>query len=417
MLDRIATVPRPRSLLKGFEKAVATVKADPKKRQVIFDEATTGLALLVSPKGKKTFTVVARNPAGKQIWKEVPGAPEKSLHDIRQLAAQAVARIKAGEESIFPAEKPKVAPESFKAVAERFIQRWVDKGGKKQDGVPLRSKREIERQLRTYIFPRWETRSFLSIRRGVVTEMMDELVDKNGPVQADRVLATLAKLFNWYRQYDENYVSPIIPEMKRAGSHISRARDRILDDDEICALWGACPRVGTFGAFVQVALLTGQRRAKVAAMRWEHIVDGVWEIPSEPREKVNAGRLKLSRLAVEIITAQPKIDMNPFVFAGRGKKAFNSFSDGKEALHEIAPLKPWVIHDLRRTARSLMARAGVRSDHCERALGHVITGVEGTYDRHSYFEEKGKALKALAEIIDSILKRPSGNIVPLQTRA
>ena len=54
----------------------------------------------------------------------------------------------------------------------------------------------------------------------------------------------------------------------------------------------------------------------------------------------------------------------------------------------------WTLHDLRRTARSLMSRAGVPSEHAERVLGHVIKGVEGIYDRHGYSEEKGSRSKS-----------------------
>jgi integrase len=404
---------KPTSLLKGFERDVAKAKADPNKRQVIFDEATTGLALIVSPKGKKSFSIIARDPDGKQVWKRIGDPGIMTVAEARQEAAQAVARVRAGQAAVLPPPPPVAAPETFKEVAKRFIERWVDKGGKKQDGIPLRSKGEIERQFKAYIYPAWGEKPFLSIRRGQVTELMDRLVDNNGPVQADRVLATLAKLFNWYRQYDEEYVSPIIPEMKRSGSHIARARKRILSDDEIRTIWAACEKVGTFGAFVKVALLTGQRRAKVAEMKWADLQDGVWIIPAEAREKVNAGELTLPKLALEIIAAQPKQEGNPFVFAGRGKKAFNSFSDGKEDLHEQAPIAPWVIHDLRRTARSLLARAGVRSDIAERTLGHVIPGVEGVYDRHGYAKEKGEALTALAALVERILQGTADNVVQL----
>lgn len=408
-------MPKPTSLLKGFEKTVETAGPDPKKRRVIFDEATTGLALIVSPKGKKTFTIVARNPHGKQVWKEIGQPGQMTVAAAREKAALGVARIKAGDVDIFPEEKPQAPPDTFRAVAERFIQRWVDKGGKKQDGVPLRSKREIERHFKTYVYPRWGSKPFASIRRGAVTELLDDLVDNHGPVQADRVLATLAKMFNWFRQYDEQYVSPVIPEMKRSGSHVARARQRKLSDDEIRTLWAACGKVGTFGAFVRIALLSGQRRAKVAQMRWSHIREGVWHIPVEDREKVNAGALKLPRLALDIIDGQPQIEGNPFVFAGRGTKAFNSFSDGKEALHKVAPIAPWVVHDLRRTAKSLMARAGVRPDISERTLGHVITGVEGTYDRHGYLDEKGAALDALAALLERILEGEGDNVVPIRS--
>lgn len=408
-------MPAPTSLLKGFEKAVATAKPA-KKRQVIFDPETTGLAMIVSPKGKRSFSVVARDPvAGKQVWKRI-GSPDLiSVSKAREIGAAAVARIKVGQSPIEAPQEPPPAPRTFREVAEDFVKRWVDKGGKKQDGTPLRSKRDIERQFTTYLYPRFGSKPFLEIRRGIVTKLMDEIVDNHGPVQADRILATLAKMFNWYRQYDEDYVSPIIPEMKRSGSHVARARTRVLSDDEIRKLWAGCEGSGVFGAFFKIALLTGQRRAKVGTMRWDDLDGDTWTIAAEPREKVNAGKLKLPKFTLAIIEAQPRVKDNPFVFAGRGKKAFNSFSDGKEELQAKVKIEPWVIHDLRRTARSLMARAGVRSEIAERTLGHVIAGVEGVYDRHAYLEEKGEALAALAALVERILDGNQQNVVPIVT--
>ena len=60
-----------------------------------------------------------------------------------------------------------------------------------------------------------------------------------------------------------------------------------------------------------------------------------------------------------------------------------------------------------------MARAGVRPDIAERVLGHAIRGVEGTYNRHSYREEKAHALKALAGLIENILRGPVDNVVSM----
>jgi integrase len=77
-----------------------------------------------------------------------------------------------------------------------------------------------------------------------------------------------------------------------------------------------------------------------------------------------------------------------------------------------AELPRWTLHDLRRTARSLMSRAGVPSDHAERCLGHVLPGIRGTYDRHQYLNEKRRAFEPLATLIERIVK-PAENIVAL----
>lgn len=185
-------------------------------------------------------------------------------------------------------------------------------------------------------------------------------------------------------------------------------------DDEIKAIWEACPDLGTYGVLVRAALLTGQRKAKLAGMRWADIDNsGIWTIPTEAREKNNPGRLQLPDTMLDIINAQPEINGNPFVFAGRGKKAFNSFSAGKADIDEKVSIPPWVFHDLRRTAKSLMARAGVRPDISERVLGHVIGGVEGVYDQYEYSDEKGAALKALADLVERIIDPPGDNVVQI----
>jgi integrase len=79
-------------------------------------------------------------------------------------------------------------------------------------------------------------------------------------------------------------------------------------------------------------------------------------------------------------------------------------------------MAPWVIHDLRRTARSLMARAGVRPDLAERVMGHAIADVEGVYDRHGYTDEKTKALASLAGLIEQIINPTPANVVPIKRR-
>lgn len=407
-------MPKPTALLKGFEKTVATVRPTT-KRQVIFDEATTGLALIVSPKGKKTFSIVARDPSGKQVWKRIGDPAAMDVKEARQEAVAAVARVKAGEAPTLPPAPPKAAPETFRTVAERFVERHVEKQG-------LRSKAEIERQLECYVYPEWESEPFEAIRRGRVAELLDKIEDRKagatkdmgGPVMADRVLATLRKLFNWHEVRNEDYASPIVRGM-RVSSSKERARKRILSDDEIRQLWADWSTAGTFGAFLKTCLLTAQRRAKVLSMRWDDLSgDGVWTIPAEAREKVNAGSLKLPAAALAIIKAQPTVKGNPYVFAGRGKVPIGNMGNDKSRMDKRASLtEPWTIHDLRRTARSLMARAGVRSDIAERTLGHVIAGVEGVYDHYDYGPEKGDALKALAMLVERILQGDGGNVVQL----
>jgi integrase len=252
-----------------------------------------------------------------------------------------------------------------------------------------------------------------------VSQLLDKVAEKHGAPQADTVLGTLRSMMNWWATRDDDYVSPIVKGMRHDNRHArDRARNRILNDDEIRAVWQAAD--GTYGALLKLLLLTAQRESKVATMRREDISeDGVWTIPTASREKGNAGELKLPQIALDIIAAQPVIDGNPFVFpatVGKGNGSFNSFSQRKEELNKKLPagMPRWVLHDLHRTARSLMARAGIGDNVAERVLGHAIGGVAGVYNRHSYLSEKTDALQRLASLLETILNPPDkANVVDL----
>jgi integrase len=132
----------------------------------------------------------------------------------------------------------------------------------------------------------------------------------------------------------------------------------------------------------------------------------------------------LPPMAIDIIRAQPRFAYSLYVFpAARAKGHFQAYTDGKLQLDKAvtsyvrgskgAEIQPWRLHDLRRTARSLMSRAGVRPEVAERVLGHAMGGVEGIYDRHSYRNEKAQALNALAGLVETILRGPVENVVAL----
>jgi len=191
---------------------------------------------------------------------------------------------------------------------------------------------------------------------------------------------------------------------------------------------------------MKMLLLSGQRREKVATMEWDDLIEGgrEWRIASKDREKGNAGKLKLSPMALDIIEAQRdrRIANNPFVFAaGQGSGPFNSFSQRKAELDKkLLDLgwskldrtrqkdgkvmdEEWVIHDLRRTCRALMTRAKVPTDVAEFALGHSIKGIQATYDNPDEYKPAiDRALACVAAEIGKIISPPpvTGNVVPLR---
>jgi integrase len=373
-------------------------------RYALPDPELRGHYVRVQPSGAKAFVTVARDPEGKQIWTTIGAADVIGIDEARAKARDVIGRVRAG----LPAVEAKA--ETFGDVAANWLKRHVTANG-------LRSQREIERLLARHILPAWQDREFVSIRRTDVTALLDHVEDDHSARQADYVLNVTRSIMNWYATRHDDYTPPIVRGMRRQSPH-AQARARILGDDEIRAIWKVAESSRTFGAIVRLALSTAQRRTKIVTMKWADLsIDGEWTIPKEPREKDSAGTLVLPEAGIAIIRAQNHIGSNPYVFAGRGEGPFNGFSKCKARLDSKLPAGTpgWTIHDLRRSARSLMSRAGVRPDIAERVMGHAIAGVEGVYDRHSYRTEKADALKRLAALIDGIVNRRD-NVVEIPKR-
>src|SRR5262249_50255225 len=122
----------------------------------------------------------------------------------------------------------------------------------------------------------------------------------------------------------------------------------------------------------------------------------------------------LSCAAKKILNGLPRFPSCEFVFTSTGRRPISGFSAFKIRFDVACGVKDWRLHDLRRTARSLMSRARVNPDTAERCLGHVISGVRGVYDRHRFIAEKRQAFEALAGQIDRIVNPPSDNVVALE---
>jgi integrase len=358
----------------------------------------------VSYGGSKTFRVLTYTN-GKPHSRKLGLYPQMTVKQARQAARDYWTNPEKFE--------AQAQPDSFKEVAEQWITRHVEK-------QRLRSQAEIERCLKVYVYPKFGDRKFLDIRRGDINALLDYVEDHHGSRQADMVLAIIRGVMNWYQTRNEFYVCPVVKGMRRHNGN--GGRSRILTDEELRAVWQAAGDCGTFGAFCRVALLCSQRKSKVLEMRWDSLDgEGVWTIPTEEREKGNPGLLKLPQMALDIINAQPRLAGNPYVFAGRdGKPLVNLHHLARRALDAKLPKDTprWTVHDLRRSARSLMSRAGVLPHVAEQVLGHRLQGVEGIYDRHTYAHEKADALERLAALVGRILNPPAGsNVVEWQKKA
>jgi integrase len=311
------------------------------------------------------------------------------------------------------------------------------------DTKKLRSGPGRHATLTRSIFPRLGHRPIGEIKKSEIVRLLDkievgELKDcygepiKGGPVAADRALALIRIVMNWQAARDDDFRSAIVRGMARTKPK-KRARKRILADDEIRDVWNALDSAevpAAYPRFVKSLLLCATRRNESAHMNSNEIDGDTWTIPGERYKTGLDHVIPLSTQAKALIGSKPDgfVDNSWFVFSTRGgKKPFGGFSKAKKALDaEIAKIRAreqrplmsrWTLHDLRRTARSLMSSVKVPSDHAERVLGHVIGGVRETYDRYEYNDEKRDALAALAAKVESILVPPADNVVAFRQAA
>jgi integrase len=373
-----------------------------------------GLYLIVQPSGVKSFALRYRR-AGKPVkltlgryWtgdsKSAPAAVIGgflTLAGARKLAADTLHEVQQGRDPVAAkvAQRAKAA-ETFAAVAERFME---------HEGSKLRTAHELDLKLKRAVLPTFGSRPIASIRKSDVVRLLDDIVKDRGPVAADRALALIRRIMNWHAVRSDDFRSPIVQGMARTKSS-DRARDRILTDDELRAVWKTASDGTPFGSMVLFLLLTAARRTEASEMTWAEVIDGVWTLPSGRSKTGKAITRPLSRAALAVIEARPRINEFVFTFGGC---AIANYSRPKERFDKACGVKDWTLHDLRRTAGSLMPRAGVHSDVAECCLGHVIPGVRGVYNRYKYEAEMLHAYEALASLIIEIVEPPSSdNIVP-----
>src|SRR5262249_35751891 len=153
------------------------------------------------------------------------------------------------------------------------------------------------------------------------------------------------------------------------------------------------------GALIHFLLLTAARRSEAAGMRWDEVAHGVWTLPARRSKNKTDVPRPLCQAAQALLNAQPRYSGCEYVFTNNGTAAIQSFSGAKKKLDNVSGVTGWRLHDLRRTARSLLSRAGIHPDLAERCLGHAIGGVRGVYDRHQYVGEMRHAFEALAALI------------------
>ena len=400
---------------------------DGAERTVFWDESLPGFGLVVTASGHRSFCLQYRSNgqsrrltlAGKwlahenrQTQKANPGGPSVAtgafgLSDARREAQAARGAIARGRDPLMELRaESNAAKTTLAAVCEAYLN--------SREAKSLRSVGDRRALISRHALPRLGKRQVTDIKRSDIGALIKRIEANAGPIAARNTLAALRKILNWHAIDTDGFNSPIVRGMAPPPS---KERERVLSDGEIRAVWRAAEAMkaqSRFGAMVQFILLTATRRDEAADANRAEIGDNIWTVPAARYKTKIDHVIPLSGAAIALLGSLPAIGHKGWIFTTSGSVPISGFSGLKKKLDVLTgDLPNWTLHDLRRTARSLLSRAGVAPDHAERVLGHTIAGVRGVYDRYGYLEEKRHAFEALAAQIDRIL-HPVDNVISLR---
>lgn len=384
--------------------AIRNLKAKP-KRQELPDGGARGLYVVVHPSGRKSFCVRYRFLGQSRKLTLQAGI---SLAAARKLAADVLYEVAQGRDPSLAIKETKARAavaraDTIQAVCENFLKR---------EGKKLRTFDQVQRALKRMVYPAIGDRLVTEIKRSEINKLLDHIEDTSGERSAEMALQWLRRVFNWFAIQSDSFRSPIIRGMSRYNKAEHR-RDRVLDDDEIRQVWQATESGGAFCALVRFLLLTGARRSEAAGMTRTEITGNAWLLPAA-RNKTKADLVRpLSRAALAIVEAQPRIGDSPLIFTSSGRHPVH-FGRGKREFDKLCAIPSWSLHDIRRTARTLLSRVAVDADTAERCLGHTLPAIRATYDKHKYFHEMEVAFELLSQQIEHIINPPAHLVVPIR---
>jgi integrase len=385
------------------DRFIGSDKRRPQKGRLDYPDAQVpGLALRATATGHKSFVLIARyplhpkNPTRRVLYGAI------TLEQARDKARQWLALIQKGidpkvQEARDRAAEQRKQVNTFRAVAAEFLDRHASGLAKAAD-----ARHVIEHEF----VKRWGARPVTDIKPEECAAAIRAIVNRGAPYQAHNALGYLRRLYTWAIGTHEFGVTASPVAALRPVDLIGKrqARDRVLTDDELRAVWMA--ELGyPYGPLIRLMILTGQREREIADMAWSEVDFGnaVWTIPAARMKGGRTHVVPLAPDALALLRALPRF-AGAFVFTTTaGAKPVNGFSKVKARLDKLSGVSAWVLHDLRRSMRTHLSALAIEDRVREQMIAHAQPGLHRVYDQHAYSDEKRRGFQLWEQRLRGIL--------------
>ena len=389
------------------EATIKKVEPPPKGNRIYRDGDTKGLGLRVTAAGAKAF-VLNYSIEGRERRLTIGPWPEWSATAARERAKELRRMIDQGIDPLAEKEQRRAAP-----TVEDIIKAYLTgHAAKKKSG-------HVDRQyLERDVLPAWGKCKAADIGRRDVIALVERKA-QTAPIAGNMLLSIIKGVWNWAIGKDlleQNPAYRVKPPAKK------KPRDRWLNEHGIRIVWDKLHTAKTAPecrTALRLILITGQRPGEVLGAEWSEVdLDGAWwVIPAEKAKNGIQHGVPLTALAIEQLQSLSRAGrwvIPGWWRDGRAHLTVAGLSNAVAVNREHFGIPRWTPHDLRRTAATHMAKAGVERFIIARVLNHSDKTITAIYERHSYDSEKRKALNAWERRLRGILEgRPSEKVISI----
>lgn len=320
--------------------------------------------------------------------------------DARRMAAKLQAEVRTGGDP--SARKAKVraaALETMGAILETYLPI-------KRANLRLKSYVQVERHFLTY-YKGLLSQPLRQIDTATLSRAYERHASENGATTATNCLRSMHAFQGWaLRQGLLDRNAAVGVERRK-----TKSRDRVLDDQEIKALWQCTEDESDYSSILRLLLLTACRANEIAELRWSEVFSDRIVLPAERVKNGHMHVIPLTPTMRAILDSRERRPGRDLVFGAREGRPFTGWSTAKAKLDRrmaaAGVTASWVVHDLRRSAATGMAGLGIAPATIEASLNHrsgFRAGVSGIYNRFDYETPVRLALEAWDRRVGEIVE-------------